>query len=265
VPAGLAQSRVTEGDVVLLASHSAGLPLKVQENVPISVSSEDFLSAETDTFSGSSGGPLYDSELNVVAIAGSGAADWESMGGCTRSAHTDNGNERQIWIEPAWAALCDSGWPSVRLCGSEPRCGDGICSPSEGSDSCARDCAAALCGDGLCELAERATCEPDCHAFDAVPAEALDPVRYLARRRTDSVYSAKGGCGLARHGSADSREGRCSSGEPPRLTRLPTQAPSNREADRLRCADAEFDSARGTRFASGRSVVPERGVKKGWR
>lgn len=200
-PAPLTRALPAEGATLMVASHGAGLPLKVEARAPVTAISNSYLSAETDTFAGSSGGPLYDSELNVVAIVRSGSIDWESDGNCTLAARLEHGVEQHQLVARAWDALCENGWPSPRLCGNEPRCGDGVCSANETSQSCADDCEPAQCGDGLCELEERDACESDCHAYDAVPATVSEPDRYLARHADAGAPAAKGGCSVVSAGA----------------------------------------------------------------
>lgn len=162
-------ARPEVGDLLTAATHGAGLPLKVQLGVGITeVDDGQFLTAETDSFAGGSGGALFDRELSLVAIQARGLADWQYVEGCGRAVRVEQTSEQHQFAVSAVEAVCDAGWPSPRLCGTEPRCGDTICSPGE---ACPSDCPKADCGDALCERREYDTCAADCNLFDDVPAD----------------------------------------------------------------------------------------------
>ncbi len=86
------------------------------------------------------------------------------------------------YVDTALVDLCDeSGYPSARLCGIAPACGDAFCTAGE-SASCPGDCAGPVCGDGICAPTDdAASCPYDCGATVA--------------------YAAPGGCSLAPAGS----------------------------------------------------------------
>jgi len=197
-PAPLTRAIPAAGATLLVASNGAGLPLKVEQHASVTSVFGHYLIAETDTFAGSSGGPLYDFELNVVALVQRGGIDWESTETCTRAARVEHGTEHHQLVAPAWDALCASLWPSASLCGIEPRCGDGICNAQETPVGCALDCEPPRCGDGLCELDERDSCQLDCHAYDAVPANVSAPERYGERLTATNQDHPTGGCSITR-------------------------------------------------------------------
>jgi V8-like Glu-specific endopeptidase len=186
VPAAISKRALAAGDAVLLATHGAGLPLKVEPGATVlrAEAGRHFFVAASDTFAGGSGAPVYDAELALLGHQVRGAGDWEFDGGCMRpvrmpEAEADEQHQR---IETSVRALCDTGWPSERLCGTAPRCGDGVCSRASGEDDerCKLDCSSAVCGDGLCELTETESCGADCAAFVTVPPDwTLDPALYV--------------------------------------------------------------------------------------
>jgi len=194
-PLPLAPTRVSQGESVIAAAHGMGLPLKVERDVQVesAPARQPFFLAATSTFAGASGGGIVNSKLQLVGLIVRGQADWITENGCTRAAHGRATAEQHQHILPVANALCMARWPSPRLCGSRPACGDGVCSATESSASCPRDCPGVRCGDGVCELSERATCDSDCHRYDQVPATWEDrPELYLSRRETRRETRTKG-------------------------------------------------------------------------
>ena len=198
-PARIAEGELELGASLLAVSHGAGLPLKVDRGALVLELPEgaEYFVASTDSFGGGSGGPLFDASLGVVGYQLRGLADWKQDGDCLRAAYAAKPREQHQRIGPALRRLCDGGWPSERLCGVVPACGDGVCDASESADGCSKDCPVTRCGDGLCEVSERGECAADCSPFDHVPPDWLeDPASFEgdqpARRRT-----SKAGCALS--------------------------------------------------------------------
>jgi hypothetical protein len=151
----------------------------------------------TDTFAGSSGGPLYDAAFLWVGLATKGANDWDWTDGCARPVHTETSRELHQHASRVVRALCESGWPSARLCGLEPRCGDAVCSPNETADTCLVDCPRPLCGDGWCEWQERGVCAIDCNRDDEIPLSWPSSPDDYWRAHAPAVappFEAGGGC-----------------------------------------------------------------------
>lgn len=182
-PAVFASRRPTVGDRLVVATHGAGLPLKLELAALVTDAPDGagtFIAA-TDTFGGGSGGGLFSADRALAGIVLRGRPDWENVDGCTRAAHVVDASEEHQYVDLARKALCDGGWPSQRLCAVTPRCGDGVCSTTESSDLCGADCSAPRCGDGLCSVDERSACAEDCHRFDDVPINwPSEPSGYLA-------------------------------------------------------------------------------------
>jgi len=187
------------------ATYGAGLPLKIQHPVRVLQLPGDspFFVTDVDSFSGSSGGALYDEAGQVIGLVTQGEADWEWKSGCALPQHTEESHEHAQRVDQVLTTLCDSGWPSA-ACGKGPRCGDSVCSSRETHDSCASDCARIACGDGQCAVSERGQCAADCNAFDAVPTTwPLAPEAYLRSRALRS-RTASGGCAFARGFASES-------------------------------------------------------------
>jgi len=195
-PATIAAGELELGASLLAASHGAGLPLKVDRGAfVIDVPSDEYFIASTDSFGGGSGGPLFDASLHLVGYQMRGVADWKQEGGCLRATFAQTPREQHQRVETALRGLCDSGWPSERLCGTAPACGDAVCDASESADACSEDCPALRCGDGRCEVPERSECASDCSPFDGVPPDWLeDPATYDAGDVPAPRRTSKAGC-----------------------------------------------------------------------
>ncbi len=68
------------------------------------------------------------------------------------------GVEEATYVARAIDGICGRGWPSPRLCGATPRCGDGYCTAGETRTSCASDCGCtgSDCASGPADLAAAA-------------------------------------------------------------------------------------------------------------
>jgi V8-like Glu-specific endopeptidase len=174
-----AEGPVAHGDPLTVVGFPSGLPAKIDSGATVDdarTATVDAFTMTSDTFHGSSGSPVFDSANEVVGIFSEGTADFEDRGSCRAIRTLPQGtssNEWATYAAPAIATLCASGFPSQRLCGTAPRCGDDICSGGvEDPQSCPHDCAAPQCGDHLCEVAEWSTCPADCG--DRRPASLPD-------------------------------------------------------------------------------------------
>lgn len=174
--AGLALSA---GQPAVTLGFPSGLPLKLDASTVLDprAATLDYFALASDTFQGSSGGGVFDTEGGLFGIFARGTADFVDRGACRAvrvvTVPDPASSESATYAARAVTALCASGWPSQRLCGTAPRCGDGVCSaPSEGPDACPADCAAPVCGDALCETSEWDDCPADCG--DGRPATLPD-------------------------------------------------------------------------------------------
>lgn len=187
------------GESLVSATHGVGLPLKTDlggavVEVP---SGADYFVASTDSFEGGSGSPQFSSTLELIGVQVRGAPDWLAGDGCWRARHSDQPMEQHQLASRVLEDFCNSGWPSERLCGRTSACGDAVCSGPETVQSCAQDCRAPRCGDGLCEPSERALCGEDCRAYAEVPPEwLLDPALYRLppEGSAGELRTAHGGC-----------------------------------------------------------------------
>lgn len=183
----LRETPALPGERVAVVTHGAGLPSKVDEGARVldTRAYSEYFSADTDTFEGASGSPVFDENSILLGIHTRGAADWEVGTSCRSAVRTSTGAEDHQVVSSPVEQLCNEQWPSERLCGLAPDCGDGVCSLEEQTDTCPTDCPPQQCGDGLCEGEEPLDCAADCDPFAGVPHEWLCPPEY---------YAASDGC-----------------------------------------------------------------------
>lgn len=196
VPARIVEGNepVSPGDRFTVIGFGSGLPAKIDasgEVVSPYADTLDYFTGNIDTFGGNSGSGVFDDADRVIGILVRGATDYIDRGDCRVvneiEADPERGGESLNYVNPAVAALCETEWPSLRVCGTERSCGDGRCTGIETASNCAEDCDAPACNDGVCDADENeASCPEDCFvAEDAVPAEWTCPPGY---------YDAVDGC-----------------------------------------------------------------------
>ena len=169
---------VEVGESIALVGCGSGLPLKLDSGGRV-ISSDsttlDFFKATTDSFGGHSGGGVYNSARRLVGILDSGAEDYHSIGPCSvATEYPADGTEGGEAVTYAWSAiaeLCETGWPSERLCGVQGACGDGFCVGDEVSGLCPDDCAEDRSPpwEWTCDPAFYGTsddCDCECGAYD---------------------------------------------------------------------------------------------------
>jgi Trypsin-like peptidase domain len=180
-PASFAENEVTLGQHVNVIGFGAGLPAKVDSGAAFvqDTSLPEYFTAPTDTFGGNSGSPLFDDAGQLLGLNVRGQPDWRMEGFCTAAVRATFGDEIHQRTSSVLAAICDGGWPSLRLCGTAAACGDGVCSASE---SCPADCPLPSCGDGLCEGSEPSDCYTDCPSFVEIPPDWTCPIGYYGDR-----------------------------------------------------------------------------------
>jgi V8-like Glu-specific endopeptidase len=181
------------GDALVVASYPSGLPLKVEVGATVLDAPPGiYFGAATDTFAGSSGGPLFDDAGGLVGIMTRGEIDYWFDQTCERPVRVTTSREQQQRLDPLLFALCASRYGGRPLCRRTYRCGDDVCNVGE-PQTCARDCPSARCGDEVCELSERVTCAKDCSRFVDVPGSwTLPPEEYFLDGSTEVLPS--GGC-----------------------------------------------------------------------
>lgn len=192
-PAPVTMETPHPGDEVMLASHGAGLPLKIEQHATVTevFDTEGHFIAATDSYVGGSGGAILNNEQQFMGHQVRGAVDWQSNGDCLRSAQADTPVEQHQSVRVAIDALCATGWPSEALCGTGPICGDSFCTNTEDAASCPRDCPSARCGDGRCDGIEAGTCGVDCDDYADVPFDWNgDPQVYRLLRDSDGDPSS---------------------------------------------------------------------------
>ncbi|HEX6767518.1 MAG TPA: hypothetical protein VF103_18595, partial [Polyangiaceae bacterium] len=124
----------------------------------------DAFTLSADTYASSSGSAVLDGDGRLVGVMTRGQTDFVERGGCraSRVLDDDAAGETANYAFRAVETLCAADFPSPALCGIEPACGDGTCSPGEDSSSCEDDCEPPACGDFLCETSEWESCPDDC-------------------------------------------------------------------------------------------------------
>ena len=197
-PAQVAGTIVRSGDQLIVASYTAGLPLKVELEASVTSALPDgsFVVA-SDTCFGSSGGALFTQSLELVGLFERGEPDWVNSGSCSRARQSTAPAEEGRSVLTAYDSLCKAGWRSERLCGAQPACGDGSCSAA-----CSNPCSPPTCGDLVCEPTERAVCSRDCSRYDDVPGDWLDdPAHHPSHQTANSAEPvalvASGGCAIS--------------------------------------------------------------------
>jgi hypothetical protein len=198
-PATIAGDPPEAGSSLVAASSGAALPLKIDGGGSVVEVPEGagFFVASTDSFAGGSGAPLFNEAHELVGHQVRGLVDWRRDGDCLRPAVAEEANEQHQHIGVSIAALCDSGWPSERLCARASRCGDPVCRAGESERGCPEDCAPSACGDALCELDERDTCVEDCARYRAVPASwQYDPAEFPVPPAERPRHERDSGCSL---------------------------------------------------------------------
>ena len=209
VPArfNLEQWPVSNGDPVHMIGFGSGIPAKLDSGgVVLGDNRGDEQNAfrgSVDAFGGNSGSGVFDADLNVVGILVAGEQDYVRDGRCTRVATLPDsggemGGEVITYAILAIAELCESGYPSERLCGIAPECGDGVCSLGEDFASCPDDCEENGGGvdpdDWVCDPALYDAgdgCDCNCGTFDP---DCDDPNQRLYNCRPGQVCSDEGVC-----------------------------------------------------------------------
>jgi len=217
VPDGLAI-----GDEVVEIGFPTGMPMKIDDGGQVldpGPPSLDYFVASLDAYRGNSGSGVLDSNgavVGIVARTSEGDYGYDSVDRCYRDSirPDERGSLASTYVDRALEDLCDrQRYPSARLCGIAPSCGDAFCTSGETS-SCVTDCPAPICGDGVCEANDdAASCPYDCGAtivFDGVgcsvaPGRRGSPIAWLVavvlayacvRRRHAGLAAAIVGIGL---------------------------------------------------------------------
>lgn len=159
-PATVRSAPIEAGEPLATIGAVSGLPVKIDSGARVlstRAPSTDYFLLDSDTFAGSSGSGVFDASGQLVGVLVRGGEDYVMRpdAGCMvpKSVRLgDGGLSRALGEEATYIArtvegLCARSWPSARLCGIAPRCGDGICSSGETRLSCAADC---TCRDASC-------------------------------------------------------------------------------------------------------------------
>jgi V8-like Glu-specific endopeptidase len=149
---------------------TSGLPLKFDRGATVRESRAaqlDFFALDADTFEGSSGSAILDENYALAGVLVRGGEDYiETADGCSVSKQVpadsgtpDWGWEQATYVAPAIEALCEENYPSERLCGIAPSCGDGVCSFDPVDERCTEDCGT-YCSNAACIKGALGSAEP---------------------------------------------------------------------------------------------------------
>ncbi|MBN1946500.1 MAG: trypsin-like peptidase domain-containing protein [Bradymonadales bacterium] len=170
-PVRLEAEELEVRDPVVLIGFPNGLPVKIDDGGRVTHSGDEDLTTFTttsDAFSGNSGSGVFDASGQVIGVLVTGIEDYRLEGDCyvVWEVSDSRGYEGVTYVHQAIAALCETGYPSERLCGTVNVCGDGFCVGEETRDNCPRDCLPGfVVPDGW-------TCDPDLyHALDRCDCE----------------------------------------------------------------------------------------------
>lgn len=153
-PAGvkLENTAMVADDPVTVIGFGSGIPAKVDSGGSVKnprSNALDYFTASTDTFGGNSGSGVFDANLDLVGALVRGESDYtDGEDGSCRVVNvvseTEGGSygfEHIAYVHHAIEALCESGWQSARLCGTEGSiCGDDACTDDETKSVCPIDC-----------------------------------------------------------------------------------------------------------------------------
>lgn len=199
------------GAKLILVGFGSGLPMKLDVGGRVVNGHPDVLDhfkGTTDSFGGHSGAGVMDENLRVVGVLNSGAEDYVLSGGCQVAARYpadgQGAGEAATYSHHPIQALCATGWPSARLCGRAPQCGDGFCTGDETTASCGQDCTTPVPPwEWFCNATYYGTgddCDCDCGAFDPDCADLSLRIYGCA---AGEVCDAQGQCSTERRPAPD--------------------------------------------------------------
>ncbi len=166
---------VSQGDPVTIIGFGSGIPAKIDNGGFVTNerrSERDYFQATTDAFGGNSGSGVFNADNAVVGILVAGEQDYDYSRGCGQVAVLPEDGvdgESVTYAILAVDELCESGWPSVRLCNTVTECGNGFCELGETEETCAADCEEAGGGEWTCDpsfFSAGDGCDCDCGVFD---------------------------------------------------------------------------------------------------
>jgi hypothetical protein len=155
-PVALRTQLAPAGEPLVVLGMGSGLPLKVDEGARVlepRATLRDYFMLEADTFEGSSGSAVLDMSGALLGVLVRGGTDYvpSQSGRCKQVNWLDHAvvndlpggtlaHEEATYALNAREGLCQSGFPSRRLCDIEPSCGDTFCSANESRTTCPEDC-----------------------------------------------------------------------------------------------------------------------------
>lgn len=135
-PVELRVEPVVPGEPVILISHPSGIPMTIDSGGSVVDAREgerDYFVVDTDSFEGSSGGPILDSSGRLLGILVRGEEDYVDSGDCRTVNVLTAGSEEVTRAEWALRAFCAERLTHA-LCATRDACG--VVCASDCVDSC---------------------------------------------------------------------------------------------------------------------------------
>jgi V8-like Glu-specific endopeptidase len=116
---------LSEGDEITVLGFGNGIPGKIHGGASVTAADEawGYFLGSTDTFAGNSGSGTYDADHHIVGVfVRGGHDDYADAGGCQVANTVDEADASQEYdyAYKAVERLCESGFESPRLCGTDP-------------------------------------------------------------------------------------------------------------------------------------------------
>jgi V8-like Glu-specific endopeptidase len=161
-PVGLRKEPLALDEPLSAIGYPSGLPAKIDQGARVVITRaamRDYFFLTSDTFKGSSGSGIFDTDYKLAGVLVRGSPDYVPADGqdCLVSNVVNDAPdagpvsgkqwEEATYVTRAIDALCEMEYPSKRLCNIAPSCGDGFCTAGENGESCAKDCTPESCGE----------------------------------------------------------------------------------------------------------------------
>ena len=225
-----------QDEPVVLVSHPGGVPATIDDGGRVRDSRQghrDFFVVDTDSFEGSSGGPVFDALGQLLGILVRGDDDYESDGDCRRVRVATEPVEEVTRVEWVLRSLC-ADTRHLGLCENRDACGL-VCAGASCADVCVPSAPPAwTCVDEVFGVGDGCDCgcgvsDPDCEsgydqaygcevdewcsgASDCTPIRSAPPSEWECNPARYSDGTCDCGCGAS---DADCDGSECAPGRPP--------------------------------------------------
>ena len=147
VPVSIRETPASDAEPVVLISHPGGIPVTVDSGGVVRESrsqERDFFVVDTDSFEGSSGGPVFDASGQLLGILVRGEEDYEQDGECWRVHTASTPVEEVTQAEWIVRSLC-AATRHLAICETRDACGVSCVGPN-----CLEECAVSAPADWTC-------------------------------------------------------------------------------------------------------------------